>query len=319
MCVHGKEATPHTPGDASPRTNPTRTPLVPLVPLPSPLAQVREVVVVHTDQGFLDDLTGACRKQEEQARGLQEYSKPLGTRAAACPPSRARAAAPDELSCSPVLPPYAQLVLPPAPAGDLREYVEEEVNVRALTPCADPLKHCRCGDGVPMGRVVQAMPRAAGWFWEKNRTACGLQCSQTGAALDPHAMPLLQSLTPLSPPACPLPTAACAPSLSGACWASGWASRWRRWPRRSRRCPWRCGAALCPVLYCSPFAACSLFAACCLVCSRLARSLQAPAVRNAASLPSCAPPAVRAAPPPPLCCAGHPRLRGWRLAQRGGL
>ncbi|PRW58449.1 isoleucine--tRNA cytoplasmic isoform B [Chlorella sorokiniana] len=44
---------------------------------------VREVVVVHPDQGFLDDLT-----------------------------------------------------------GELREYVAEEVNVRALTPCADPLKYC---------------------------------------------------------------------------------------------------------------------------------------------------------------------------------
>ncbi|KAL4432409.1 hypothetical protein ABPG77_001708 [Micractinium sp. CCAP 211/92] len=44
---------------------------------------VRELVVVHPDQGFLDDLT-----------------------------------------------------------GELREYVAEEVNVRVLTPCADPLKYC---------------------------------------------------------------------------------------------------------------------------------------------------------------------------------
>lgn len=31
------------------------------------------------------------------------------------------------------------------PPGELREYVAEEVNVRALTPCADPLKYCRRG------------------------------------------------------------------------------------------------------------------------------------------------------------------------------
>ena len=30
----------------------------------------------------------------------------------------------------------------PLPAGELREYVGEEVNVRSLTPCADPMRYC---------------------------------------------------------------------------------------------------------------------------------------------------------------------------------
>lgn len=39
----------------------------------------------------------------------------------------------------------------------------------------------------------------------------------------------------------PPPTPACARSRNGACWASGWVRPWRRWPRPSSRCPWRCG------------------------------------------------------------------------------
>lgn len=34
-------------------------------------------------------------------------------------------------------------------SGELREYVESELNVRELTTCSDPLRYCRCVPSIP--------------------------------------------------------------------------------------------------------------------------------------------------------------------------
>ena len=68
------------------------------------------------------------------------------------------------------------------PAGELREYVAEEVNVRCLTPCADPLRYCtvraepewgvlgkRLGRAMAaVAKAVKALPMEVGW-----PAACG--------------------------------------------------------------------------------------------------------------------------------------------------
>lgn len=103
-----------------------------LINQPTAALQVREVVVVHPDQGFLDDLTGEL----EPARlGCDRSCEHLFGSALRQGRNHVHAVSISAFTIG--------IAFPCPSAGELREYVAEEVNVRALTPCADPLKYCR--------------------------------------------------------------------------------------------------------------------------------------------------------------------------------
>ena len=74
---------------------------------------LKELIVVHPDADFLADITG-----EEGGRGNEGARRSTPGPPTLCPcPS------------------------PPRCAGELRDYVAEELNVWGVTPCADPLQY----------------------------------------------------------------------------------------------------------------------------------------------------------------------------------